>query len=107
MCIPPARSARPGSSRSTTRAGTTSVSTGRYRPERGGAGPGAHSLAQYSIRRERAPGSALPLSEHAVVVGGLLGDGLDHVPVFDDLAVLQLEDVDDGGAARARLAHGV
>ena len=44
----------------------------------------------------------MPLS-----LGGLLGDRLDHVPVLDHLAVLELEDVDDGVAAGPRLAHGV
>src|SRR5262245_25021221 len=45
--------------------------------------------------------------EHAVVVGGFLRDRLDHVPMLDHLAVLELENVDDGVAARARLAHGM
>jgi len=46
-------------------------------------------------------------SEHSVGVGGLLRDGLHDVPVLDDLAVLEPEDVDDGTAARAGLADGV
>src|SRR3954453_7903658 len=45
--------------------------------------------------------------EHPVSVGGLFRDRLHHVPMLDDLAVLELEDVDDGVAARAWLAHGV
>ena len=36
------------------------------------------------------------VSEHFVGVGGLGGDGLDDVPVLDDPAVLDPEDVDDG-----------
>src|SRR5262249_2843126 len=45
--------------------------------------------------------------EHAVVVGDFLRDRLDHVPILDHLAVLELENVYDGVAARARLAHGM
>src|SRR5262249_24097277 len=45
--------------------------------------------------------------EHAVAVGGFLRDRLDYVPMLDHLAVLELENVDDGVAARARLAHGM
>src|SRR6185503_1075059 len=75
------RSVAPASSSGRTRDATTSVFTG-------------HSP------RERA-------SEHAVVVGRLVRDRLYDVPVLDDLAALQLEDVHDGRAARARLAHRV
>src|SRR5437667_345119 len=46
-------------------------------------------------------------SEHTVRVGSFFGDGLDDVPVLDDLAVLELEDVDDGVTARARLPDGM
>jgi hypothetical protein len=45
--------------------------------------------------------------EYSVAVGGLLGNLLDDVPVFDDLAVLEPEDVDDGAATRVFLAHAV
>src|SRR3954468_22623088 len=44
--------------------------------------------------------------EHPVGVGGLFRDRLHHVPMLDDLAILELEDIDDGVAARAWLAHG-
>ena len=44
-------------------------------------------------------------SEHAVGVGGLFRNFLRHVPVLDNLAVLELEDVDDGPTAAALLAH--
>jgi hypothetical protein len=40
-----------------------------------------------------------PKLEHRVVVLGRFRDGLQHVPVLHDLAVLQTEDVDRGGAA--------
>src|SRR6185369_15654890 len=46
-------------------------------------------------------------SEHGVVVGGLLGDRLDYVPVLNDLAALEPEDVDDGDTAFTRLADGM
>jgi hypothetical protein len=35
-------------------------------------------------------------SKHSVAVQRDLGDGLDNIPVFDDLAVINSEDVDDG-----------
>ena len=43
--------------------------------------------------------------EHRVAVGGGFRNRLHHIPVLDDLAVLQLEDVDDGVAKRAGLTH--
>src|SRR5882762_1482614 len=47
------------------------------------------------------------MSKHSVVVRRLLGDRLHDVPMLDDLAVLQPEDVDDGHAAFAGLAHAM
>jgi hypothetical protein len=38
-------------------------------------------------------------SEHGVLVGGLFRNRLDHVPVLDDLAVLDAENIDDRLAA--------
>src|SRR6516225_366526 len=46
-------------------------------------------------------------SEHGVAVCGRVGDRLHHVPMLDDLAVLQPEDVDDGHSALARRADGM
>src|SRR4029453_5856446 len=62
--------------------------------------PGAH------LALTRPFGSGLAL-EHAVGVGGLLRNLLHDVPVFDDLAVLQPENVNDGAAARACFGHAV
>src|SRR5262245_2453079 len=45
--------------------------------------------------------------EHRVGIGGLLRNLLAHVPVFDDLAVLELENVDDGGTAASGGRHVV
>src|SRR4051794_28995719 len=45
--------------------------------------------------------------EHAVAVGGFLRNLLRHVPVLDNLAALELENIDDGAAAAAFLAHAV
>jgi hypothetical protein len=44
-------------------------------------------------------------SEHAVVVGGGLRHVLDYVPVFDDLAVLQAEEVGQRSARVVRIAR--
>ena len=51
--------------------------------------------------------AAVESVEHPVVVRRLLRDRLHDVPVLDDLAVLQPEDVDDGHAALAGLAHAM
>lgn len=45
--------------------------------------------------------------EHRVAAGSALRHGLGHIPVFDDFAVFQFENIDDGVATRARLAYGV
>src|SRR4030088_2705445 len=90
------------------------------------AGKLSHRSAQAAGRagRVRTPGrpaakrhltSSLPccvgmssaMSKHPVVVRRLLRDRLHDVPMLDDLAVLQPEDVDDGHAAVAGLAHAV
>ena len=42
-----------------------------------------------------------------LLLAAFSGNLLHDVPVFDDLAVLEPENVDDGAAARARLAHAV
>src|SRR5215831_15164616 len=62
-----------------------------------------------SLYRSRHNSSVADLSpsEHAVVVRHLFRDVLRDVPMFDDLAVLEPEDVHDGAAARARLARVV
>lgn len=56
--------------------------------------------------RIRRPGSRLPeglreadVSEHRILVGRLFGNGLNDVPMLDDLAVLHAEDIDDSRAA--------
>ena len=48
-----------------------------------------------------------PALEHAVVVCGLLRDRLNDVPMLDHLSILELVDIHDSEAARARLAHGM
>src|SRR3954452_6954490 len=52
------------------------------------------------------PGYASEL-EHRIVVPRIFRDRLHDVPVFDHLAVLQLEDVDDRVASAAGLANRV
>ncbi len=43
----------------------------------------------------RLPVNVFKPLEHAVLIERLVGDRLHHVPVLDDLAILELEDVDD------------
>src|SRR5215469_3923944 len=67
----------------------------------------AANAARTISHRRSSERSSSTTSEHAVRVRGLLGNVLPHVPVLDDLAVLELEDVHDGGAPRPGLADGV
>src|SRR5450830_562654 len=74
-----------------------------------GLGPNYIILTRGSGKPGRRPGEgrgrAARRSEHGVVVRRLLGHVLADVPMLDHLAVLQPEDVDDGGAARARFGN--
>src|SRR5260370_38657914 len=72
-----------------------------------GAGSRRSSASAAALRRSRCARHRARRLEHAVAVGGLVGDGLDHVPMLDDLAVLELEDVDDGRSRRVGLAPGM
>src|SRR5580698_5487911 len=45
--------------------------------------------------------------KHSVGVGGFFRNILHDIPMLDDLAVFQLEDIDDGPAAASFLAHAV
>ena len=51
--------------------------------------------------------AAVGVLEHPVRIRRLLRDRLHDVPMLDDLAVLQPEDVDDGHAALAGFAHAM
>ena len=60
----------------------------------------AHPQVHSEARHEEAVAANRSL-EHPVAVRGLLRNLLHDVPVLDDLAVLQPENVDDGAAALA------
>src|SRR3982074_2116937 len=55
------------------------------------------------LRDERAPS----VLKHAVGVGGIFRNILNDIPVLDDLAVLELENIDDRAAAASLLAHAM
>lgn len=46
-------------------------------------------------------------SKHAVFISGVLGNGLNNVPVLNDLTVLYAEDVNKGFAPVARITSGI
>ena len=46
-------------------------------------------------------------SEHPVVVSGSRRDLLDDIPMLDDLAVRDAEDIDDGASGGTVVARGV
>lgn len=67
----------------------------------------ARALTRYFFRPTKSGGD-IPylltlLLEHAVVVLGVLGDVLDHVPVLDDFAIVEPEEVGKGATRLARL----
>src|SRR6218665_1254520 len=81
----------------------TPMAAARTRPRLGHAGLGVSAAWPHS----KGPG-ARPQpkrSEHRIGVGRGLWNRLDGIPVLDDLAVFQPEDVDDGVSAGAWLPH--
>jgi hypothetical protein len=63
-----------------------------------------NSSSRYAGRGRRWTASRVyGLSEHRMVVRRALRHGLQDIPVFDDLAVLQAEEVRCGGAPSTRV----
>ena len=47
------------------------------------------------------------ISKHCVAIGSLLWNRLYNIPVLNNLAVLQLENIHNGITGRTRLSHGM